>query len=101
MRRWAAAVALAVLVASGCSYTPPHAALAPPTLNESTLIFDAKGRLITRLEAEENRENVRHSELPQHLLDAVIAIEDDRFWDHNGVDVKAILRAAVTNTQEG
>ena len=89
------------VLAGGCSYIPPRAALAPPTLNESTLIFDAKGRIITRLEAEENRENVRLSELPQHLLDAVIAIEDDRFWNHNGVDAKAILRAAVTNSRDG
>src|SRR3954453_5374610 len=101
MRRWAAALAIAAVVASGCSYTPPRAALAPPTLNQSTLIFDAKGRLITRLEAEENRENVKLSELPRNLLDAVVAIEDDRFWEHNGGDVKAILRAAVTNTQAG
>ncbi|HEX4905524.1 MAG TPA: PBP1A family penicillin-binding protein [Acidimicrobiales bacterium] len=101
MPRWSAAIALAAIVVSGCSYTPPRAALAPPTLNQSTQIFDAQGRLITRLEAEENRENVRLSELPEHLLDAVIAIEDDRFWEHKGVDVKAILRAAVTNTQEG
>ena len=92
---------LLVVATAACSYTPPRAALAPPTLNESSLIFDSKGRLITRLEAEENRENVSLAELPQHLLDAVVAIEDDRFWEHNGVDVKAILRAAVTNTQEG
>ena len=101
VRRCLASVVLLLLLATGCSYTPPRAALAPPTLNESSLVFDAHGRLITRLEAEENRENVRLSELPGHLLDAVIAIEDDRFWDHKGVDVKAILRAAVTNTQEG
>jgi penicillin-binding protein 1A len=101
VRRWAAALALVAVVASGCSYTPPRAALAPPTLNESSEIFDAHGRLITRLEAEENRVNIRLSELPQHLLDAVVAIEDDRFWEHNGVDVKAILRAAVTNTESG
>ena len=101
VRRIASLVALLAVASAACSYTPPRAALAPPTLNQSTEIFDAQGRLITRLEAEENRENVRLSELPAHLLDAVIAIEDDRFWDHKGVDVKAILRAAVTNTQEG
>src|SRR3954447_8714034 len=89
------------MVATGCAYTPPRAALAPPPLSESTLIFDVHGRLITRLQADENRENVRLSELPKHLLDAVVAIEDDRFWHHKGVDLKAILRAAVTNTRSG
>jgi penicillin-binding protein 1A len=101
VRRWLCVVALLAMAATGCAYTPPRAALAPPPLSESTLIFDVHGRLITRLEADENRENVRLSELPQHLLDAVVAIEDDRFWQHKGVDVKAILRAAVTNTESG
>ena len=101
VRRWLCLVALLGLAATGCAYTPPRAALAPPPLAESTLIFDSHGRLITRLEADENRENVRLTELPQHLLDAVVAIEDDRFWHHKGVDVKAILRAAVTNTESG
>jgi penicillin-binding protein 1A len=101
VRRWLGLIALLLVASSACSYTPPRDQLAPPPLAESTLIYDARGRLITRLEAEENRENVRLVELPQHLLDAVVAIEDDRFWEHNGVDVKAILRAAVTNTQEG
>src|SRR3954447_21533034 len=89
------------MVATGCAYTPPRAALAPPPLSESTLIFDVHGRLITRLQADENRENVRLSELPKHLIDAVVAIEDNRFWEHKGVDVKAILRAAVTNGESG
>ena len=101
MRRLWGLIALVVVATGACSYTPPRDQLAPPALAESTLIFDAEGRLITRLEAEENRENVRLTELPQHLLDAVVAIEDDRFWEHNGIDAKAILRAAVTNTQEG
>ncbi|MEN3271750.1 MAG: penicillin-binding protein [Actinomycetota bacterium] len=101
VRRWLCLVVLLGMAATGCAYTPPRAALAPPPLSESTLIFDVHGRLITRLEADENRENVRLSELPQHLLDAVVAIEDDRFWHHKGVDVKAILRAAVTNTESG
>ncbi|HYD09735.1 MAG TPA: PBP1A family penicillin-binding protein [Acidimicrobiales bacterium] len=101
MRRWLAAAALVAVAAAGCAYNPPDAALAPPPLAESTRLFDAHGRLITQLEAEENRENVSLSELPQHLLDAVVAIEDSRFWEHKGVDVKAILRAAVTNVGEG
>jgi penicillin-binding protein 1A len=101
VRRWLVAAALVAVISAGCAYNPPESALAPPPLAESTRLFDAQGRLITQLEAEENRENVRLSELPQHLLDAVVAIEDSRFWEHKGVDVKAILRAAVTNATEG
>jgi penicillin-binding protein 1A len=39
--------------------------------------------------------------IPRVLQDAVIAIEDRRFWQHKGVDVRAVLRAAVTNGSEG
>jgi len=99
-RRLLALVALLGLTGA-CAYTPVSASLAPPPLAESTRIYAADGTLITQLIAEENRENVTLDELPQHLLDAVIAIEDARFWKHKGVDVKAILRAAVTNASEG
>src|SRR3712207_1272741 len=90
-----------LLLAGACAYTPVSAELAPPPLAESTRIYAADGTLITQLLAEENRENVELDELPDHLVDAVIAIEDSRFWDHKGVDVKAILRAAVRNAGEG
>ena len=41
------------------------------------------------------------AELPRHVPDAVLAIEDERFFEHEGVDRQAILRAFVTNLREG
>ncbi|MDQ3147034.1 MAG: transglycosylase domain-containing protein [Actinomycetota bacterium] len=88
------------LVAGACSYSTALD-VTEPTLAESTAILAADGSPLTTLVAEENRENVVLGELPDHVVDAVIAIEDARFWTHRGVDVKAVVRAAKANTDEG
>lgn len=44
---------------------------------------------------------VTRADLPDHLIDAVVAIEDRRFYDHFGVDVWGIFRAAITNLRAG
>lgn len=49
----------------------------------------------------EDRELVRYQQLPQHFLDALIAVEDQRFYDHRGVDIRAIGRAFVTTVSGG
>lgn len=74
-------------------------ALAPKT--ESTKIFAADGTLITTLRQEENREILPIDEIPRHVRDAVVAIEDARFYTHKGVDLKAILRALYANASSG
>lgn len=63
-------------------------------------ILAADGTLLASLFVE-NREVVSYAELPTVLVDAVIAAEDQRFWFHEGVDAKAILRAAVANAGSG
>lgn len=74
-------------------------ALAPKT--ESTKIFAADGTLITTLRQEENREILPIEDIPKHVRDAVVAIEDARFYTHKGVDLKAILRALYANATSG
>ncbi len=96
------ALAVVVVLATGaCSYTPATLDVADPDLAQSTKIFAADGTLLTTLVAEENRENVRVSDLPAHVTQAVLAVEDSRFYDHRGVDVRAILRATRANTRSG
>jgi len=70
-----------------------------PTLDQvvfdqelTTYIYDIQGRVIARL-YRENRIPVRLEQMPRHLRDAIIAIEDSRFYEHFGVDLRAILRA--------
>ena len=70
-------------------------------LAESSRIYDANGSLITTLHETENRTVVPLRSMPKHLQRAVVAIEDERFYDHDGIDLKAILRAFVTNAASG
>jgi penicillin-binding protein 1A len=68
---------------------------------QSSKIFDAHGHLIRTLHGEQNRTDVPLRKVPLHVQRALIAIEDQRFYQHNGVDVHAILRALVTNVTSG
>lgn len=66
----------------------------------TSFIYDADGNEIDNLHGEENREYVQLSMIPKNLQNAVIAIEDERFYDHNGVDIKGMFRALVVNVTE-
>jgi penicillin-binding protein 1A len=70
-------------------------------LAESSYIYAADGSFITTLHEEENREIIPIEQVPEHVKQAVIAIEDARFFEHPGVDLKAITRAFLRNTAEG
>lgn len=67
------------------------------TPNASSRIYDAKGKLITTVHAEENRIPVPITEVPQNLQNAFVAAEDVRFYEHHGIDPRGILRAAFSN----
>ena len=57
----------------------------------ATNIYDRNGNLIqTLVQAGSNRELVSYSELPRDLVDAFVAIEDSRFWTHQGIDIKGV-----------
>jgi penicillin-binding protein 1A len=48
-----------------------------------------------------HREHVELARVPRHVLDAVLAAEDVRFWSHHGVDERAVVRAALANFRAG
>lgn len=62
--------------------------------NEVTLIYDKDGNQIAKL-GSEMREKVKFNELPQVLVDAIIATEDSRFYQHNGFDAPRFLKASL------
>jgi len=68
---------------------------------ETSKIFDVNGDLITNMYFEQNRVNVPISGISTYLQDAVVAIEDERFYEHEGVDLKAIARAFYKDVQQG
>lgn len=62
----------------------------------ATTVYDSAGNLTdTLVTAGSNREEATYDELPQDLIDAFVAIEDSRFWTHNGIDLRSITRAGV------
>lgn len=64
--------------------------------NYYTTIYDSENNVMEKLVmAGSNREEVTLSQIPDSLINAFVAIEDERFWTHNGIDLKGILRAAV------
>ena len=73
----------------------------PGSPAESSKVLAADGSLLATLHAGENREAVPLREMPRVLRDAVVAIEDERFFDHGGVDATAVLRALRDNALEG
>jgi membrane peptidoglycan carboxypeptidase len=93
----------AVFVASGCSGVYRYNVTLPdvPTSAQSSEIWSADGRLITTLHGEQNREIVSFDDLNPTLLCSVVAIEDERFWDHGGVDIRGLARAFVRNAEAG
>jgi penicillin-binding protein 1A len=90
------------LVVSGCGLPRlPQEEPAIPPLPQTSILYDAEGRFITRLHAGEDRTLIPIREVPVITRNAVIAAEDERFYQHHGVDVKAIGRAALENVRHG
>lgn len=67
---------------------------------EPTEILSADGFVLARL-ADERRDPVAYADIPKTVIDATVAAEDKRFWDHSGVDLTAIVRAVWVNMLSG
>ena len=66
----------------------------------ATVVYDARGNELTKLvAANSNRSSEDIERIPQYLRDAFVAIEDQRFYDHNGIDIKRILSAGLMAIQ--
>lgn len=102
MRRLLVVLWSLALLAQACNLPTleEERAQAPP-LPQTSLLFAADGSLITRLHAGEDRVVVRWADIAEVMVDATVAIEDQRFWEHAGVDLKALLRAAYVDLTEG
>ena len=65
-------------------------------VNFASIVYDKYGNEIDRFTGEENREYVSLKNIPENLKNAVIAIEDERYYSHNGVDLKSMVRAVYS-----
>ena len=74
--------------------TPPLDSISFSPTGFASKTYDTEGNLTATLVQEgSNREEATYEELPQDLVDAFVAIEDQRFWEHNGIDLRSISRA--------
>ena len=81
---------------AGAAYALSRVSL-PPAIpqDQSTVLTDANGQPLAQLSGDQNREPVTFNQIPQVVIDAVVATEDHDFFHHRGVDPEAILRAAI------
>jgi penicillin-binding protein 1A len=70
-------------------------------LAQRSVVLARDGSTLAVLHAEENRSPVELKDVPDHVVQAILAVEDDRFWDHGGVDLRATARALFTNVSSG
>ncbi len=66
------------------------------TNTESSVVYDQDGNMIAEL-GSTIRENVSYDDLPQVLVDAFVAVEDSRYFEHNGFDVPRFTKALLSN----
>jgi membrane peptidoglycan carboxypeptidase len=73
-----------------------------PTPPQTSVVYAADGKtVLARLVLDEDRKVVPLKDIPHKVRNAVVAIEDDRFFEHGGIDMRGILRAAVTDLRKG
>ena len=80
---------------------PPIDELKPVDRSTSSQVFAADGSRLGYIQSDVVRTPVPLDNMPQELQDATVAIEDERFYEHSGVDPNAILRAALENIEAG
>jgi penicillin-binding protein 1A len=70
-------------------------------LSERSVVLAKDGSVLADLHSEENRVPVKLSDVPPQVAKAVIDIEDDRFYEHGGIDLRSLGRALATNISAG
>ena len=69
--------------------------------SETSMVFDKDGEVIAELHGEQNRIPVPLEKIPQDLINAFIAIEDQYFYSHKGINIRSIIGSLITNMVHG
>ncbi|MFT4778948.1 MAG: penicillin-binding protein 1A [Flavobacteriales bacterium] len=94
-------VGIAILLAiASASDLPDTETLANPKTNLATEVYTADDKVIGRY-YRENRSDIGFKNLPAHLVNALVATEDARFWDHSGIDFFGLARAIAYMGKKG
>jgi penicillin-binding protein 1A len=97
----ATAIGMAAYVLSVAQSVAPLAARHPVIDGASSQVFAADGTRLGFIQSDELRSPIPWSQIPANLADATIAIEDQRFYKDDGVDLTGIFRAAVKDITQG
>lgn len=81
------------ILVAGCTLAGSTPDVSRLTWNSSTILYDREGKEIYRLHGGENRTPVKLADVPPHVQEAFIAIEDPNFREHHGIDLKGLARA--------
>lgn len=84
----------------GFGALPTFEELENPQTNLATEVISADGVTIGKY-ATENRTPIKYDELPQNLVNALVATEDERFYEHSGIDFKGFARAVIKLGRDG
>src|SRR5829696_8153554 len=84
-------------IVSVAASAPPLSSLKPRMTGDNTRVFAADGKPLGFIQADNLHLPMRSEEIPQVVKDATIAIEDERFYKHKGVDYEGVVRAAIKN----
>lgn len=87
--------------AKGDDAWPHVTGLKTERIGQNSIIFAADGSRIGVVAAPENRRSLKISDMGQYMPEALVAIEDRRFYEHNGIDRKGIARAMWSNVKAG
>src|SRR5215204_3285607 len=84
-------------VVSIAASAPPLSSLKPRATGDNTRVFAADGRPLGFIQADDLHLPLRWKDIPEVVKDATVAIEDERFYKHKGVDYEGLARAAIKN----
>lgn len=94
---------MSVFAITGLAYVKEAPALNPKLLNspQSSTIYDMNNKKIRDIAGEEYRKTVPLDQVPKKVQNAFLSVEDNRFWDHHGIDFKRVAGAVKANVTEG
>ena len=90
-------LSLVLYVVHVAATAPPLASLKAKEPGENSIVYAADGQRLGVIQADELRRHVKGDQVPEVFRNATVAIEDERFYKHKGVDYEGVVRAAVKN----